>query len=344
MPLPFLSRRMVWKTSYSRYHQVEHSDFSVMILVVKVLAACGLDLMVGDPRWVLHPVRVMGQIISVYESVVLRWTRSRASQYAVGGMLALGLPGLCYVSAEWFIQATTQLHVWMGHVVWILLGYTTLAARDLADHAYGVYRALEGRTLEEARRAVSLIVGRDTANLSEQDVVRATVETVAESTSDGVIAPLFYLALGGPPLALAYKAVNTLDSMIGHRTETYRYYGLAAARCDDVMNWIPARLSGMLLAGASALWLKSGKQAWRILIRDAHKHPSPNSGWPEAAMAGGLRVQLGGRSYYDGIGMKRPLLGDATSILMPQQIPSAIQLMFTASGLMLILVLGVIVL
>ena len=218
------------------------------------------------------------------------------------------------------------------------------AARDLADHAYGVYRALDDRTLEEARRGVSMIVGRDTADLSEQDVVRATLETVAESTSDGVIAPLFYLALGGPPLAMAYKAVNTLDSMIGHRTETYQYFGWAAARCDDVMNWVPARLSGVLLAGASALCLKSGQQAWRILLRDAQKHQSPNSGWPEAAIAGGLQVQLGGRSYYDGMGIERPLLGDAINSLAPRQIPAAIQLMFTASGLMLIPVLGVVAL
>lgn len=333
---------MVGETSQRRPAKAELSRFRVMTLALKVLAVSGLDLLAGDPRWIPHPVRFMGRMIAGYERVVLQRTQGRISRYVAGGILALGLPCLFYAGAAWLIEAVTQLHPWAGHAAWIVLGYTTLAARDLADHASEVYRRLQDGTFEEARRAVSQIVGRDTASLSEQDIVKATVESVAESTSDGVIAPLFYLAIGGPPLALAYKAVNTLDSMIGHRTEDYQYFGWAAARCDDVMNWVPARLSGLYLVVASALCLKSGRTAARVLLRDARKHSSPNSGWPEAAMAGGLRVQLGGVNEYDGRSLERPFLGDAIRILKPQQIPRAIQLMYTASGLMLLTVLGVV--
>ena len=170
------------------------------------------------------------------------------------------------------IHQAEQLHEYLGSATWVILGYFTLAGRDLADHAMNVYRALMAGSITKAQQSVSFIVGRDTGNLTEPEIVRATIETVAESTSDGVIAPLVYLALGGPPLALAYKAINTLDSMVGHRTPDYRQLGWASARLDDLVNWIPARLSGVVLALAAGLRLGGGRQAWRILFRDGHKH------------------------------------------------------------------------
>ncbi|NKB82498.1 MAG: cobalamin biosynthesis protein CobD [Nitrospirales bacterium] len=300
---------------------------------LKVLAACGLDAVLGDPRWLPHPVRLIGLLIQWYEYLAIRCCRGRVGQYIVGVILALGLPTLCYASAQWVIHIAGQFHDHIGSIVWILLGYTTLAARDLFDHAIRVYHALQAGALGEAQAAVSYIVGRDTENLSEPEVVRATIETVAESTSDGIIAPLFYLAVGGPPLALAYKAINTLDSMIGHRSIKYRYFGWASARFDDVLNWVPARMTGVLFVLASSLWLKSGAHAWRIFLRDGSKHSSPNSGWPEAAMAGGLHVQLGGTNFYNGTRLDYQLMGDDCHPLMPRQILHAVQLMIVASSL-----------
>ena len=310
-----------------------------MMVTLKVLAACGLDVALGDPRWFPHPVRLMGAIAHGFERLTLRVISSRHGQYVAGVVLTLGLPALFYFSANWMIQMATELNAWVGHVLWILLGATTLAGRDLADHANHVSRALQEGELDNARHAVSWIVGRDTANLSEPDVIRATVETVAESTSDGVIAPLMYLVIGGPALALAYKAVNTLDSMIGHRTEAYQYFGWAAARCDDVLNWVPARLSGLCLVLAGGLRHGTGIHAWTIFLRDGGKHASPNSGRPEAAMAGALQVQLGGSSSYSGVAVTRQLMGDRGQSLTRTHISHAIELMTMASVLALSILL-----
>ncbi len=306
---------------------------------LKVLAACGLDAVFGDPRCVLHPVRVMGLAIGWYERMVLKYLDGKVSHLVAGSFLAIGLPVLCFFCTQWVIGQAEDINGYVGHAVWILFGYTALSARDLADHAMSVYRALVAGSLEEARQAVSLIVGRDTAALSEPEVIRATIETVAESSSDGVIAPLLYLALGGPPLALAYKAVNTLDSMIGHRMAPYRHFGWASARLDDLMNWIPARLSGLCLVFAAGIRLGTLNSAWHVFLRDGSKHVSPNSGWPEAAMAGALQVQVGGLNVYAGTPVVRPKLGEPINALSPSHILLAIQLMALASGLMLLILL-----
>ncbi len=311
-----------------------------MIVAVKVLAACGLDALMGDPRWFPHPVRLMGMLVSRYEAVSLKLIQGRVGRYVTGGMLALGLPVLCYVTAEWVILSLTEFHKWVGYVAWIVLGATTLAGRDLVEHANQVSRALQKESLKEAREAVGAIVGRDTENLSEPEIVRATIETVAESTNDGVIAPLFFLSIGGPPLALAYKAVNTLDSMIGHRTEAYQYFGWASARGDDLLNWIPARISGVCLVLAAGALRGTGMHAWKILIRDGGKHASPNSGRPEAAMAGGLRIQLGGVNYYDGVPVQGHIIGDNLHPLDRVHLQIAIQLMILACVLSMLLMLG----
>ena len=308
---------------------------------LQLLAACGLDAALGDPRWLPHPVRLIGSVIRRYEDVTLRYVKSQVGQYCAGIILAVGLPALCFVCTWWVIHQAGQLHEYLGSFVWIFFGYFALAARDLADHAMKVYRALDVGSLPDAQRSVSLIVGRDTATLSEPEIVRATVETVAESTSDGVIAPLLYLALGGPPLALAYKAISTLDSMVGHRTPVYRHFGWASARLDDLANWIPARISGVCLVVAAGIRLRKGMSAWRIFFRDGYKHASPNSGWPEAAMAGALQVQLGGMNLYDGVPVERPMLGEAIATLSPLLIPIAVQLMALASSLVLIILLGI---
>lgn len=306
---------------------------------LKVLAACGLDAVFGDPRYLPHSVRLMGSAIGWYERMVLKYLRGTVSHFVAGVILAMGLPVLCFFCTQWILGQAQDFNAYVGHAVWILFGYTTLAARDLADHAMRVYRALMNGSLVEAREAVSFIVGRDTATLSESAVIRATIETVAESSSDGVIAPLLYLALGGPPLALAYKAVNTLDSMIGHRRAPYRHIGWASARLDDLMNWVPARLTGLCIVVAAGIRLGTLNSAWKAFLRDGRKHFSPNSGWPEAAMAGALQVQVGGLNMYTGIPVERPNLGDPIKALTPSLIPIAVQVMAVASGVMLVILL-----
>jgi adenosylcobinamide-phosphate synthase len=293
--------------------------------------ACVLDAAIGDPRWFPHPVRLIGAMIGWYESRMRMVIYTQAGLRTAGIVLALGLPALTYAIGWLAIDVAARIDARATTVLTVLLAWTTLAARDLVDHARSVSAALQAGSLDQAREAVSQIVGRDTNDLSSPEVVRATVETIAESAADGVIAPLFYLVLGGPPLALAYKAINTLDSMIGHRDTQYRYFGWASARLDDVVNWVPARLTAILLICAAGLRTRRMRSAWRIFCRDGSKHPSPNSGRPEAAMAGALGVQLGGTNYYGGIATERPRLGETVAPLVPGHITMALHVMGVAS-------------
>lgn len=299
-----------------------------------VLLAYLLDACLGDPRWLPHPVRLMGRCIEWYEAAVRRFVLDRTGLRLAGLALAVGLPVAVWATGWGLIRWASLIHPLAGTGAEIVLAYTTLAARDLVDHATAVRHALREGALDRARTALSLIVGRDTEGLPEGEIVRATVETVAESTADGVVAPLFYLALGGAPLALAFKAVSTLDSMVGHRDERYRDFGWASARLDDMANWVPARLAACLLVVAGSLrsldWSRIG-HAWRIVLRDAGKQESPNSGWPEAAMAGSLLVQLGGRNRYEGVVIERPSLGDPGRTLGVDHIQEALVLMIVAS-------------
>lgn len=313
----------------------------------ELLLACVLDAVLGDPRWLPHPVRLIGKAIAWYEDRVRRVVHGPIGERAVGIVLALGLPTLTYLAGWLAIELAGRAHVMLGVVTWVLLAWTTLAARDLADHAMAVRLALEHGSLQQARQAVARIVGRDTTQLSEPEVVRATVEAVAESASDGVIGPLFFLSLGGPPAALAYKAISTLDSMVGHREPKYQHLGWASARLDDAANWVPARITALLLVLAAGIVSRSAcrmQQAWRILRRDGHKHPSPNCGRPEAAMAGVLQVQLGGTNIYRGRSEQRPYLGDPHVPLRLSHITEAVVLMWMTAFLGVVLATGLLLL
>jgi adenosylcobinamide-phosphate synthase len=280
-----------------------------------------------------HPVRWMGCLSANVHRRVRAFGLGPRSLRAAGSLLAVGLPATAFVSGWALIAAGAALHDWIGQAIAIWLASMTLAWRDLVDHVRAVSSALKAGSLEKARQAVGLIVGRDTQELSEAEVVRAAVETIAESACDGVIAPLLFLVVGGPPLALAFKAVSTLDSMIGHRDEEHREFGWASARLDDVANWVPARVTAWLIAAAAGLVLfsvKAIKRSGAILLRDGHKHPSPNSGRPEAAMAGALGVQLGGVNYYGGCRAERPVLGDAGAPLSVRQVDRAASIMTVA--------------
>jgi len=298
-----------------------------------VLMACALDAALGDPRAMPHPVRWMGRLIGYVDRRVRLRCTGASSLRAAGIVLAAGLPAMAFATGWAAIAAGTAVDDWVGRVIGIGLAATTLAWRDLVDHVRVVSVAIKAGSLERARQAVGLIVGRDTQRLSEAEVARAAVETVAESACDGVIAPLLFLVAGGPPLALAYKAVSTLDSMVGHRDENYREFGWASARLDDLANWIPARITAWLIAVAAGLVLLSAnavKRSSTILLRDGHKHPSPNSGRPEAAMAGALGIQLGGVNFYGGCRADRPVLGDAETPLSVRHVDRASQIMTVA--------------
>lgn len=304
--------------------------------VTVLLGACALDLVIGDPRWLPHPVRWIGRLIDKLQRPLRSTVGHQMVATSAGVAVALVIPSLVYGFVWSLAQGAHLLHPQLGLVVEIVMSCLVLAARDLQDHAKAVWEALVGGALEQARQAVGQIVGRDTASLSESEVVRATVETVAESTCDGIVAPLCFLAIGGAPLAWAYKTVNTLDSMIGHPEPPFRHIGWASARLDDVMNWLPARVTGLLIVGAAGLRflsLSRLRQAWAILSRDGGRHPSPNSGRPEAAMAGALLVQLGGLNVYDGMAKARPTIGRAGRSLTPELIPEALSLMWIVSAL-----------
>jgi adenosylcobinamide-phosphate synthase len=238
---------------------------------------------------------------------------------------------------------TFFLIYWAGNFSWyvgfacsVFLGYTTLATRDLHVETRRVLQALAEGNIPRAREELSCLVGRDTAHLDEPEILRALVETVAENTSDGVIAPLFYLGLGGPPLALTYKAINTLDSMVGYKNERFRNIGWASAKLDDVANFIPARLSGLIIVLASFLLRKPWRNSLGILWRDRRKHESPNSAWPEAAMAGALGVQLGGLNYYFGQPSLKPFLGDRQKNIDLTDVRESWKILYLSSFCMLL--------
>ena len=309
----------------------------------ELAVACLLDAAVGDPRWFPHPVRWMGLIVNWCDRRVYQLFLSPAKQRMAGVMLAVVLPAGAYAAGAMLIWFGSSVDPLWGSAAAVLLAWTTLAARDLVDHIVSVQRALQSVSLVEARAAVAKIVGRDTEEMAESDIVRATVETIAESTADGIMAPLFYLVLGGAPLALAYKTVSTLDSMIGHMDDRYRWFGWASARLDDVANFLPARITALLLVLSAGIVSQSWpamQHAWEILFRDGRQHPSPNSGRPEAAMAGALGVQLGGINRYDGLSIDRPCLGDPDQPLTRAHIGRALTLMLWTSFLGALLSIG----
>lgn len=303
-----------------------------------LVLACAADLLIGDPRWFPHPVRLMGLIITWSERAVRACGRGAVLEYVAGVLMALFIPAAAFAAAWGLIGAARAVDPLAAQFVWVVLAWSTLAARDLADHVLRVQASLEAGKLDEARFAVGQVVGRDTVGLSEDEIIRAATETVAEGTADGVVSPLFYLAVGGPSLAMAFKAVSTLDSMIGYRNERYRRLGWGSARLDDLANWIPARLTAALLvlsAGITQRSLRRMAVAARVLRRDRRNHPSPNSGWPEAAMAGVLGVRLGGINVYQGRRESRPSLGDPVSPLRPATIREAVRHMWGSAALAL---------
>ncbi|PHM26121.1 adenosylcobinamide-phosphate synthase CbiB [Xenorhabdus budapestensis] len=305
-------------------------------------AAFILDMKLGDPPHWPHPVRWIGQLISQAEQLIRRFCRTETGLKWGGVLLWLLVVGSAWLASYWVLQLAYSVTFWLGWLAEIWLIYTVLAGRSLSDAANDVYQALckEKQCQEDlnaSREQLAKIVGRDTSQLQTPQISRATIETVAENSVDGVIAPLFFLMLGGAPLAMAYKAVNTLDSMVGYKTPRYRALGMFSARMDDVANWLPARLGWLLLAMAAKWQGLDFRQALRIGWRDRYQHSSPNSGWPEATVAGALGIRLGGPSVYFNQLVEKPWIGDARREVTPDDIPQSVQMMMVASVMALLL-------
>lgn len=301
-----------------------------------------LDLLLGDPRWLPHPIRAIGALIAALEKVLRKiFPKNRSGQLAGGValvILVLVLSGGFTLLVLWLCG---KVGLWLRFLVETILCFQLLATRSLKGESMKVYKALKAGDLEGARYAVSMIVGRDTQCLDEAGVARAAVETVAENASDGVIAPLIFLAIGGAPLGMVYKAVNTMDSMVGYKNDQYLWFGRCAAKLDDVVNFIPARLAGLLMCLGAGFSGFDAPNALRIFRRDRKNHKSPNSAHTEAAAAGALHIQLGGSNYYFGKLVEKPTIGDADHPVEPLDIVRVNRLMYATAFLALVLCCGV---
>ena len=307
-----------------------------------VLGGFVLDAIFGDPAWLPHPVVYMGKAISVLEKGLrARLPKTPEGELWGGRILAFCLPVGTLALTSLVCMGAAALHPLLGLAVQMFWCGQALAAKGLVQESMNVYRELIKPDLPAARIAVSRIVGRDTQALTAEGVTKAAVETVAENASDGVIAPLFYMLLGGAPLALTYKAINTMDSMVGYKNTQYLYFGRAAAKLDDVANYLPSRIAALLWVVAAALTGNDARSAWRIWRRDRRNHASPNSAQTESACAGALNVQLAGPAYYFGQYYPKPTIGDAVRPIEPEDIRRADRMMYAES--LLALALGLVI-
>ena len=304
-----------------------------MMTVWAVLGGFVLDALFGDPAWLPHPVVYMGKAISKLEKFLRpRLPKTPQGELLGGAIVAFCLPVGTFLLTGLVCWGAARLHPLLGLAVQMFWCGQALAARGLVQESTNVYKELKKPDLPGARKAVSRIVGRDTAELTAEGVTKAAVETVAENASDGVIAPLLYMLIGGAPLALTYKAINTMDSMLGYKNEKYLYFGRVPAKLDDVANYIPSRLAGLLWVAAAAFTGNSTRGAWKIWRRDRRRHASPNSAQTESACAGALGVQLAGPAYYFGEYYPKPTIGDALRPIEPEDILRANRMMYVASS------------
>lgn len=303
-----------------------------MFLYPILIAYC-MDLLLGDPQsFRPHPVRLIGKLIKKSEKLLLTGDKKLN-----GILIVIIVAGITFMVSSLISMLAYKINIYLWFAVNSFLIYASISIKDLKIESMAVYQKLKENDVSGARKKLSMIVGRDTDNLSAAEVIRATVETIAESIVDGIISPLFYAFIGGAPLALTYKAVNTLDSMVGHKNEKYKEFGRASARLDDIANFIPARISGLLLPIAGFLAGKNFINSFRTVLRDGRKNPSPNSGIPESAVAGALQIQLGGLNFYNSVPVEKPAIGDGILPLEVKHIKEANKIAYICSALSVVM-------
>lgn len=299
-----------------------------------ILFAFILDLIIGDPHWLPHPVRWIGRLIEALENTF----RKTAIPLKLSGVLLVVCVIISVLSLSFvLIKFAYSLNYFLGISVSIIIIYASISPRNLYDESMRIYTFLKKGDLESARKNLSMLVGRDTNKLSEKEIIRASVETIAENSVDAVISPLFYALIGGAPLAIVYRAINTMDSMVGYKNKRYIDFGWAAARFDDIANYMPARISALLIPLSALICGKDCPGSLKIALRDGKKNPSPNSGIPEAAVAGALGIQLGGMNYYSGVPSHKPFIGDGGLELSNRHIKEANCLMLITSVFMVLI-------
>ena len=302
-----------------------------MIFFIKIWIAYVLDLIFGDPQNVIHPVQVIGKIISTGEKILLR----KKYKFLAGAVLNIFTVSITY-TLMYLISKSVKISVFFM-IIEIYLMYTIFSINSLAREGNRVYRILKEGDIEKARKDLSYLVSRDTETMDEKMIIRSTMETISENTVDGIVAPMFYMFLGGMPLAMAYKAINTLDSMVGYKNEKYMEFGKFSAKVDDVANFIPARITGILIVLASMILGYNYKNSLKIFIRDRKNHSSPNSAHSEASVAGALGVQFGGKVSYFGKEINKPTIGDKTKEFELEDIRKNIRIMYVTSFLSLVM-------
>lgn len=311
-------------------------------IIPAVILGFFLDLLLGDPRWLYHPVRAIGKLIEILEKTFRQLNKDdKKGQQTAGIQTAVCVIILSTVIPWLILRILYALNFWVGFALETFWCYQLLATRALKDESMKVYRQVKKKDLTGARRAVSMIVGRDVDKLDMTGVIKAATETVAENASDGIIAPLLFLLIGGAAGGFFYKSVNTMDSMIGYKNAVYRYFGTFAARLDDVLNFVPARISGLLIVLSAGILHADRKNAWKIFRRDRKKHASPNSAHTEAAVAGALDIQLAGDAWYFGGLHHKEYLGDPIRPVEAEDIPRANRLVLVAALLALAFGVGV---
>lgn len=312
----------------------------MIVTIAALVAGYLLDLIIGDPHGMWHPICFIGNMISFFEKR-LRRGKSNRKDLRAGILLVIFVTGISTAIPLVILLVCYRIWFWLGFMLETYMCYTILATKSLKTESMKVAKALEAEGLEAGRYAVSMIVGRDTKKLTETGVIKAAVETVAENTSDGILAPMFYMVIGGPVLGYFYKAVNTMDSMVGYKNDKYLYFGRAAAKFDDVMNFLPSRISALLMILAAPLVRLDGKNAWKIFHRDRLCHASPNSAQTESVMAGALQVQLAGDAWYFGKKHEKPTIGDPIRPVEIADIARADRLLYAASVLGMVVFNGI---
>lgn len=302
-----------------------------LIFFIKIWIAYVLDLIFGDPQNVVHPVQVIGKIISAGEKVLLR----KKYKFLAGAVLNIFTVSITYISM-YLISKSVKISAFFM-IIEIYLMYTIFSINSLAREGNRVYRILKEGDIEKARKDLSYLVSRDTETMDEKMIIRSTMETISENTVDGIVAPMFYMFLGGMPLAMAYKAINTLDSMVGYKNEKYMDFGKFSAKVDDVANFIPARITGILIVLASMILGYDYKNSLKIFLRDRKNHSSPNSAHSEASVAGALGVQFGGKVSYFGKEINKPTIGDKIKDFELEDIRKNIRIMYVTSFLSLVM-------